>query len=144
MSRRTITLTDRPPVTISEEAWPLIASASYHDYDGQYDFQSFRHWRGFIGVRQSFRHWRGFIGVRQHADGRAIVYATTSAEGCGSSSVSHEYSRKGGELLTIATPADIINAIRRVHDSLTHEYSHERWGNLAAECIADMPADVLD
>lgn len=135
MSKRTITLTDRPPVVIEEDNWPMIASASYHDYDGQYEFQS-------------FRHWRGFLGVRQHADGRAIVYATCSAEGCGSSST-HEYRLKGGELLaaptTTTTTKKIIAAIHEVHRGIAgrEDMIHESWANLADECIADLPAEEI-
>lgn len=131
MSKRTITLTDRPPVVIEEDNWPMIASATYHDYDGQYDFQS-------------FRHWRGFIGVRQHADGRAIVYATCSAEGCGSSST-HEYRLKGGELLAAPTMEDIIAAIHEIHRAIAgrEDGIHESWAGLADECIAALPAEEL-
>lgn len=127
MSKRTITLTDRPPVRIDDANWPLIASATYHDYDGQYDFQS-------------FRHWRGFIGVRRHSDGRMIVYGTCSAEGCGSSTT-REYSLKAGEKLDAG--ADVIAAIHRIHGTIGHNDIHESWGNLGNECIADLPAEEL-
>ncbi len=133
MAKRTITLTNRPPVTVDEDKWTILAKASYHDYDGEYDFQSFRHWRGDIRVRQ------------HEDDGRAIVYGTCSAEGCGSSST-HEYNLKAGELLAAGcTTEDIIAAIHRVHRDVADrdDLIHERWTKLAAECIADLPAEEL-
>lgn len=127
MSKRTITLTGRPPVTVDEATWPLIASAKDHVYDGQYDFQSFRHSR-----------W--FIGVRQHSDGRAIVYATYSYEYAGRDGLE----AKAGRL---CESDEVVSTIGEVADSIT-EFDHNedearQWFRLAAECIADLPAEDL-
>ena len=130
MAIRTITLTDRPPVRVDEDTWPVLASASYHDYDGEY-------------ASQSFRHWRGFLGVRQHEDGRTLVYATCSAEGCGSSTT-REYRHKAGELLPVGTDtAAIIAAVHRIHRDIADRDVHEQWAGLADACIADLPAEEL-
>jgi len=74
--RRTITLSDRAPVTIVETDWPVIAQASEHD--NQHEFQANRTWH---------------LYVRRHADGRVIVYGVyrTKFEG--------EHDRRGGHLL---------------------------------------------
>ena len=131
MSKRTITLTDRAPVTITEESWPVIARATDSQHDGEYDFQA-----------NCSSRW--IVRVRQHEDGRAIVYAT------------YEYSTRyrgergfiarRGELLDPGD--DIISAIRRVCDDIAQaECSGDdsaRWPTLAAECIADLPAVQLD
>ena len=138
---RTITLTGRPPVKIVEEQWPVLAEASYHDYEGEYDFQS-------------FRHWRGSIVLRQHADGRAIVYAVcTYQTACQNE---NGYAQRAGELLRPAAfptgqtvggaeTADIIAAIRRVHASIdiVDDDHLDMWRLLADECIADLPAEEL-
>jgi hypothetical protein len=129
---RTITLTGRPPVRIVDADWPLLAEASYHDWNGQYDFQS-------------PRHWRGWIMVRQHADGRALVYAActyqTQYQG------ENGYAQRGGELLpTGATQEAIIAAIYRVHVGITiaDATAHgTHWQRLADECIADLPAEDI-
>jgi len=106
---RTITLTDRAPVRIVEEEWPIIASAK--DWDGEFDFQAPRTWA---------------MRVRQHADGRAIVYATYATQFRG------EVEWRGGELLDAG--ADIAAAIRRVgEDGAMPEH-------VIRECIADLPA----
>ena len=60
--KRTVTLTDRPPVKISEAAWPVIAKASNHDT--HYEVQANNLWH---------------ITVREHDDGRRIVYGSKSA-----------------------------------------------------------------
>jgi hypothetical protein len=109
----TITLTGRTPVTITKEKWPVIASA--HTWDGQYDFQSFRHWH---------------LKVRQHKDGRAIVYGVHTSAHQG------ESDRRGGEMLD--TGANIPDAIQRVAESL--EFSPL----MAEQCIADLPAVEVD
>jgi hypothetical protein len=128
---RTITLTDRPPVRIREDKWPVIAEASYHDYDGEYDFQS-------------FRHWRGWLKVRRHQDGRTLVYG-----GC-----EHEtayrgergYEQRAGELLPAATSMEeIVAAIKRVHGriDIVDEDHRDDWRLLADECIASLPPEEI-
>lgn len=131
---RTITLTGRPPVTINEDAWPVIASASDKDYEGEFEFQSFRTSK-----------WH--ITVRQHEDGRTLVYATYSY----STAWRNErgLQAKRGELLPKggACEEHICRAIERVcQDVASAEHSGDdagRWSELAAECVADMPAEVL-
>jgi hypothetical protein len=84
-----ITLTDRPPVLIVVDDWPVIAKAS--NFSGQYESQADRKWR---------------IKVRQHRDGRAIVYGAAESQWAG------ETERRAGELLEPG--ADIPAAIKRV------------------------------
>ncbi len=86
---RTITLTDRPPVRISEAAWPVIASARRHD--GQIEPQANRRW---------------YLTVRQHSDGRTIVYGVYDTVLTGGEPLA------AGELLDAGE--DIVAAIRRV------------------------------
>ncbi len=105
---RTVTLTDHAPVRIREDLWPQIAHGNWCD-NPAIPFQANR---------------GGDIRVRQHADGRAVVYATAWSKWQG------ERDWSGGELL--AAGEDIIAAIRRVgaelHDSAVRD------------CIADLPA----
>lgn len=86
---RTITLFDRRPVKIREAEWPVIARAS--DHDNQYEFQANRRWN---------------LRVRQHADGRAIVYGTYDT------AFQHEANRAGGELLEAGE--DVAATVARV------------------------------
>jgi hypothetical protein len=128
---RTITLTNQPPVTIHEDNWPIIASASDDWHDGQYDCQSNR-----------WTKW--FVGVRQHADGRCIVYAIyahiTSRSG------ERSYSARRGHLPQPG--GDIVDAIRKVCSEISEAECYgddsDRWPTLAADCIADLPAVALD
>ena len=53
--QRTITLTDRPPVRVKEDQWPLIAHGAYNEF-------------------QANRTRKIDFRVRRHQDGRAIVY----------------------------------------------------------------------
>lgn len=128
---RTITLTDRPPVRFADRDWPVIANSHYHEWDGEFQ-------------PQANREWRGYVRVRQHADGRSIVYAwawhTTALRG------GRGYQQHAGELLEPG--ADLVSAIHRVHNTINVVYEegcsiHERWRLLAAECIADLPAEDL-
>jgi hypothetical protein len=128
---RTITLTARPPVTIDEDHWPVIASSGWGDYDNQYEFQANR--RADAGLK-----------VRRHADGRTIVYGTyryrTQFQG------EDDVYAAAGSLLgddsdvaaAIATTTDQLSS----YDSLPENWQPD-WRLLADECIADLPAERL-
>lgn len=113
---RTITLTDRPPVRIREDEWPIVAEA-----------------KGWDGCPQTVECQSDTFAlrVRQHADGRAIVYATY----LGASQGSFREDWRGGQL--VDTGADVASAIREVGEA----------GSLPAwtirECIADLPAEEI-
>ena len=135
MKKRTITLSNRPPVRINEEDWPLIASARDNEHDGQVECQS-----------NSRSRW--FIGVRQHGDGRAIVYATysfsTNWQG------RRDYSAARGVLMTAdraAEEGEIVDVITIVADDISNAECDgddaARWGTLTMDCIADLPAEEL-
>jgi hypothetical protein len=133
MSTRTITLTGRPPVRISEDAWPVIASAADSEHDGQVECQANR--RSAWSVR-----------VRQHEDGRAIVYATYSYTSDWQNARGH--AAKRGVMLPAATDASAIcAAIREVCEDIAQaEHDGEdadRWTTLAHDCVADMPAETV-
>lgn len=81
---RIITMTDRAPVKIRDEEWPVIASARQDGGDT--------------------RTW--LIYVRQHQDGRALVY------GIHNTGWHDERDRRSGFLLEgIVTEAEIVHAI---------------------------------
>lgn len=144
-TKRTITLSGRPPVRIIEQDWPILAQASGEWYEGQ--------------VRsQSFRAKERTLKVRQHADGRAIVYGVYQY----STAWQSESSRRetAGYLLTAPDTAEIIERIKRVaqeigdnldyaDDETPEEYTDysagERgeWQRLGRECIADLPAEDI-
>lgn len=131
----TITLTDRAPVKIVENDWPLVATAS--DHDNQYDFQANQLW---------------WIRVRQHNDGRTIVYAAHTA-GPGGRMQGHRDKKYGELLLPDATHIpgelndegyspyyahpDIIQTIKRVGTSAGCD-------KLIDNCIADLPEEELE
>lgn len=127
MAHRTITLTGAPAVRINEDNWPLIANAADREHDGKIECQANRRSK-----------W--FIGARQHSDGRAIVYATYTCE--------RGLSAAEGCLLPPVGMQEIADTIRDVCQAIaTAEHSAEdshRWQSLAAECIADLPAEDLD
>lgn len=117
---RKITLTDRPPVSIREDQWRVIADEVKRpgDFingtpvpDDETDEYSIR--------------------VRQHEDGRAIVYGIVDAatQWTGTDDWS------GGELLVAG--ADIAAAIRRVG------VAGEMPDSVVRNCIARLPAQAL-
>ena len=133
MSTRTITLTGRPPVRISEDTWPVIAAAKDSEHDGQVECQA--------NQRSSWA-----VRVRQHEDGRAIVYATY--EYTSNWQGARGFAAKRGVLLPAATDVSAIcEAIREVCEDIAQaEHDGEdagRWRTLAHECVADMPAETV-
>lgn len=132
----TITLTGRPPVTLDKGCWPLLAEATTHLYNGQYDFQS-------------FTHTRAAIRVRQHTDGRAVVYGTYSYDTAYQGA--RDASARRGRLLPAGV--DIPEAILKVAEEMDaarencgvgDHFSEARpFERLAAECIADLPAEAI-
>lgn len=134
MAKRTITLTGRPPVSIDDDKWDVIAKAQDYEHDGQVECQANRK-----------SQWS--IRVRKHEDGRAIVNAiytyTSNWQGA------RCYTAKHGKLLpTGCTNDDICRAIEEVACNMAESECDgndaDRWPTLAAECIADMPAEELN
>lgn len=104
----TITLTGRQPVSISKDAWPVIASA--RDWDNQHESQANRTWR---------------VTVRQHEDGRTIVYGVHTSQWQG------ERDSRHGEL--VEAGGNIAAAIVRVCESIGAEHiAQECVGGLPA------------
>jgi hypothetical protein len=121
--QRTITLSDRPPVKIDDETWPLIASGD--DHTGQYDFQSFD---------------AAWIKVRRHEDGRTIVYGY-AGDGNGGGRPERE-DRRAGYLLD--TSERTVETIRDVAQELSEtEYCSTIALAAGRRCIADLPAEEL-
>lgn len=121
---RTITLTGRAPVRISEDAWPVIASAGGDSYAGN-DYAR-RQQALAQGECDEYA-----IRVRQHADGRAIVYAVLD----GARAWTGTETRKGGELLTPG--ADLAAAIDRVGADVGIP------DGVIRDCVAALPAEEL-
>ena len=123
MPTRTITLSDRPPVEIDEEKWPLVARSQYElEFD-----------------RRPYRTWR--LHVRQHADGRSLVYGTYRLNG--EFSERGEDDRKAARVLLDAG-ADIVRAIRETAEDIAGRADDPVARDLIRECLAQMPADRLD
>lgn len=129
MKIRTITLSDRPPVKIDEDLWPILAQAK--------DAVDRRN--GTPLPRDECAKWS--LIVRQHADGRAIVYGVASAPGEGWPS--HGASDwKGGELIPREVPVQaIVEAIKRVGGDMMALGGAPT--SIVRECIADMPPEEL-
>jgi hypothetical protein len=114
---RTITLTDRPPVRVREDLWPVIASA--RRCDNEHECQANHLWH---------------LTVRQHEDGRTLVYGSETA-GNGGAFRGYEEAR-AGELLDAG--ADVVSAIIRVGTDARCSKA------MQDECIGDLPAVDLD
>jgi len=112
----TITMSERRPLSVVEEDWPIIARAD--DHDGQVECQA--------------NHVRT-IRVREHEDGRRIVYGWLSA---GRGGVPAGWRGASGGFL-VTGEDETVRAIRRIGGIIGDD-------KLADECIADMPAEDLD
>jgi len=128
---RTITLTDRQPVKIREDEWPILAKGSYATWDGQYECQATQ-------TR------RIHITVRQHADGRAIVYGrydyTTRWQGA--KGVRHNVGHLCDRPISTA---ELVKAIQDVGRELADRVGEDMPDirDVANECIAGLPAEVI-
>jgi hypothetical protein len=127
---RTITLTDRPPVTIREDAWPVIATAKW--WDNTYESQANR---------------TASVRVREHEDGRRIVYGVSDSQWQGESGakagvlIRASAGYRAGALRVGALDGkpDTAATIRAIHD-VTDMIGYPA---LAADCIADLPAEEI-
>lgn len=120
----TITMSDRPPVTIVKDDWPRIASADW-----------------FSGTHEVQANELAFIRVRQHADGRVLVYGERE-RGPGGMPLKYR-GTYAGYLLEPMNVGDkrldmeeIIRHIRRVAGAINLRH-------LADECIASLPAEEI-
>lgn len=111
----TITLTDRRPVTVDVDVWPIIGSTK--DWDNQCESQANRKWT--LIVRQ----------CQTDGDDRCVVYGVYTSQ------FQSESDRRGGEI--VDSLDDVPAAVKRVAEYLGFE------PRLADECIADLPADEL-
>lgn len=137
---RTITLTDRPPVRIAEDDWPVIARGDADDNDSDQPGNA------------PNRQWERTIRVRQHEDGRAIVYGVydydTRFRGARGASA-----RRGALLPAPATLDQLIAAMREIGDELAEAESEaaieesckapQQWRVAVQQCIADLPVETL-
>ena len=114
---RTITLTDRPPVKVREDLWPVIASARRHD--NQVECQANHLWH---------------LTVRQHHDGRTIVYGS---EDRGNGGVHRGYEAAYAGVM-LEPGSDVARAIREVGERARCSEG------MITECISDLPAVDLD
>lgn len=106
----TITLTGRPPVRITREDWPIVAS--YKEHDGEVESQALRHSK---------------LIVRQHEDGQTIVY------GIYDTAWQNESGRRRGEMLD--AKEDIPAAIARVAEEM--EFGRDFAENCIADLPAE-------
>ena len=125
--KRTITLTDRAPVKIQEEEWPIIAHGHHKDFDGQYEFQSNRTTE--LNIR-----------VRRHEDGRVIVYGVYSY----STNWQGENGHTARTGYVIDDRETLIESIKQVGSDLeTRGVDNEVVRIVVDACIADLPAEDL-
>ena len=125
---RIITLTDRPPVTIQEDAWPLVAQG-----DGESGREADPARRRQARGRGEYDTYT--LRVRQHADGRAIVYGVRNAALAAWHQPAGGEDWRGGAL--VEAGADLAATIRLVGEAGGFP------DVVIRECIADLPAVAL-
>lgn len=120
----TITMSERRPLKIDQERWPVIARATWTD----------------SAIAPQANRER-YIKVREHEDGRRIVYGAYSTRWQG------ERGAEAGYLVDAAgrdaagraigpDEAETVRAIRRVAGVIGDD-------GLGAECIGDLPAEAI-
>ena len=113
----TIVLSERRPIRIVDDEWPVLASAASHD-----------------GMVRSQANTLRTIRVREHADGRRIVYGWIRAGG-GGKPISWR-GTNGGFLVAAGDEDETVRAIRRMAGVIGDPL-------VADECLANMPAEPL-
>ena len=114
----TVALSDAPPVRVSAEDWPVIASADW-----------------FSGAIECQANEVARIKVRQHEDGRTLVYGVRNS-GPGGQYAGYRGAHAGyllGRTGEATDEDEIVRHIRRVAGAIDRD-------DLADECIADLPA----
>lgn len=123
---RTITMSDRAPLRIREEDWPILAKARGQSKESH---------NGTPVPEHEVDHY--YLTVRQHQDGRTIVYAHLDANPSWTGSEDRREGEVLGRLGEAPTDADLVAAIRRIG---------ERCGlpdRMIRDCIADLPAEEV-
>jgi hypothetical protein len=127
----TITLSDRRPITILKDRWPVIAS-SKAEYNFNHDVSP-----------ELYRISKWWIKIRHHyIDERAIVYAgyrhDTNFPG------EPDYLIRGGVLVD---DDDLNEAIQNVGKWMSTQYHAKKgerlWQQLTRDCFADLPAEEV-
>jgi hypothetical protein len=121
-----VTLSERRPVTIDPDQWPVIASAKTFFGGSGHACQA---------------NEDAWIKVRQHEDGRVLVYCDRDS---GPGGMQMGYRGKRGGFLLVARGSsnerehteEIVRAIRRCAGIIDAD-------ELGDECIADLPAEEL-
>jgi hypothetical protein len=121
--KRTITLTGRPPVSIVEAAWPVIAHAKGDSCDDASRYQQ-------MECQDELD--RYYLTARQHNDGRTLVYGVLITRGF---TASPQPDYRGGVLLPEGM--DVASALANVGSECGLPAS------LIREAIADLPAEEL-
>lgn len=123
MKKRTITLTDRAPVQITQEAWPFLGSHS--DKISGYDWEV-----------------KWFLGIRQNARGLAIVYGTyTCLTPQGDTHVKGGYLLEAGQDVNVALAQLVAELRAQKHDQ---PEDADQWLTLQAAIVRKLPIENLD
>jgi hypothetical protein len=110
-----ITMSERRPLSIVADEWPVIARSDRHD--GAVACQANHEWA---------------IRVRQHADGRRLIYGWLTS---GNGGVPAGWrGAEGGFLVAAGDEDETIRAIRRIGGIIDDD-------RMADECIASLPAE---
>jgi hypothetical protein len=122
-------MTGRRPVQVSEDLWPVLASASG---DNCSIIDPALHDQAIVqGQADTF-----WLFVRQHDDGRAIVYGGYN-EGEFIESDHDGLDRAGEAIVDVDGLGEIVTVIERVGETLGVP------AQLIADCIADLPAEEM-
>lgn len=143
MVKRTITLSDRPPVTIDEDDWTLIAQASDKEYDNEFEFQANRISTWSIKVRTRDDEPDKDSQGKPATIVSAVYNYTSNWTNARGFQVRHGVLLPEGESDTQAICRAIKEVCNRMAASEHHGDDADRWEQLADDCIADLPAEEL-